>query len=231
MDEGHVQCKYKHWVDDEDWKPAADEAPINMFKLDENGEEIVPQGSPDVLAPDFELKSADHLNKLGTSIKAQKQQFSFEHFEFWENWAKKPAPLWEPMSSKWAWPLEHMLPIYSEAAEANTAHEVADVNNGMQQEEDVLQEQVEAATANPIQIIRRKELTAEKLYSTRRKPVFSIKNSVSKSLGKYAVYKLKSKDNKIKVGKIMQNVPGGKVKVHQFEGNVSSAWKKMPAHS
>ena len=53
---GHVNFKYKNWWADEEWLPLQREDQLEIFQLDEKGEQIIPPGHPELVAPDITRK-------------------------------------------------------------------------------------------------------------------------------------------------------------------------------
>lgn len=208
--EEHVNCKYKLWVDDEEWSPSNDEPLIEIFKLDEQGKQLIPQGKPNILAPEFDLKT--DFGALATSIRGQKAQFPrYADYQWWEEWLEDAESKWNELATKWDWPLDAL-------QRQQNVNERAQGNAG-----EVAQRE------NPVRNLRQRELTNKRMYSIKRKTQFDTKNRVSECINQFAVYKLHTKKGKWHIGQIKQVTQDGRVKLRQYEGEMNGVWKQMGA--
>ncbi|KAL3890072.1 hypothetical protein ACJMK2_002369 [Sinanodonta woodiana] len=114
---GHVTVQFKEFSTDVTWRPAWDEPPLEIFKLDERSQQIIPKGLPSIVEPkmdeddwlevkrsmekDFELAAVSELDEV-------------EWREFLENPFKKSE---EPVC-----PL-HLLQTYQEVESYSTLSE------------------------------------------------------------------------------------------------------------
>ena len=63
---GHVglALNTKMWSTDAEWQPTPDQTAIELFKLDSNGKQILPEGQPEIVRPQFDLRqSFDDIKK------------------------------------------------------------------------------------------------------------------------------------------------------------------------
>ena len=51
--EGHIQIQFKYLSTDEFWRPQVGEDILEIFKLDYDGQQILPPGTPDLVNPSF----------------------------------------------------------------------------------------------------------------------------------------------------------------------------------
>ena len=54
---GHVSISYKNWSRDDQWHPLQGEDSVELFKLDENGEQIAPTSIPKLVEADWNNKN------------------------------------------------------------------------------------------------------------------------------------------------------------------------------
>lgn len=202
----HVNLKYKLWADDEEWRPEANKNKIEMFILDEDNQQIIPEGEPQILAPDFERKT--DLKQLSKSILASKGTIG--NIEWWCDWTTKGKTenMWNEMATHWEWPLKKLIPYAWRAPVTEDATPIA---------------------PNPLRSLRDKELgvNLKPMESEKRIATCSVQNSIADSVNKFALYRLFARDV-VRMGKIQQIVKGGKVKLIQYKGQMNGIWKELP---
>ena len=62
-DVGHVLVQYKRLSTDEEWHPKFEERPLEIFKIDSNGDQITPEGSPDPVPQTMDLDDLRDLKR------------------------------------------------------------------------------------------------------------------------------------------------------------------------
>ena len=52
----HVAMTTKMWSTDAEWHPFAQQNPLELHRLDSSGNQIFPQGTPEIVAPNVALR-------------------------------------------------------------------------------------------------------------------------------------------------------------------------------
>lgn len=96
---GHSTIKYKTSSAEEIWHPQPNEAALEIFKMDESGEQKVPVGIPDPVNP---VMDEGYMKELKRSMQKDFKlaQFTIERKEWWENLFDCPVKQTEE-----AWPI------------------------------------------------------------------------------------------------------------------------------
>ena len=55
---GHVVLNTKVWSTDAEWQPTPEQPAIELFKLDSNGKQILPERQPEIVRPQFDLRQS-----------------------------------------------------------------------------------------------------------------------------------------------------------------------------
>ena len=51
---GHVTVQYKRYSCVDAWRPMPNERPLEIFRLNENSEQIIPPGTPNIVLPSLD---------------------------------------------------------------------------------------------------------------------------------------------------------------------------------
>jgi hypothetical protein len=65
---GHVTVQFKEFSTDLTWRPAWDEPPLEMFKLDERSRQIIPEGQPPLVEPKMDQDDWLELKRSGLFV-------------------------------------------------------------------------------------------------------------------------------------------------------------------
>lgn len=205
----HVACKYKLWATDAEWLPANDRAAIEILKLDENGKQMIPEGTPAIVKSDF-FKSVD-MKQLSLSTVAQVHNFDDSaQYEFWLDWTKDVncVEMWSNMATHNEWFLD-TFPPFKEL------------------------ESPERGPVSDLHELRRKELDRPIVTSISRRPHGEIETTIQHQIGEFAIYTVSAADKKRKVGKIVSVTPypndNRKVKLLQYKASRNMEWKEVPS--
>jgi len=100
-DQGNVALKYKNWSSDEDWLPHSDQEPLEIFKKDLLGRQIMPSGKPGVIAPVL-LEGKQDINGIMKNIEKLKKYITNEDYQWWVTFFDNPYQhLSSPESAEW----------------------------------------------------------------------------------------------------------------------------------
>ena len=85
---------------DAEWQPTPDQPAIELFKLDSNGKQILPEGQPEIVRPQFDLRqSFDDIKK---NVSKMRSFISHEQNEWWEQLFDNPEGLLS-QTDDWFW--------------------------------------------------------------------------------------------------------------------------------
>lgn len=103
---GHVALSYKMWSDDDDWLPSPSEEPIELFRLDSDGKQILPGGSPDVVQPLYE--SRQQYASIKANIDRMRNFLKYEEYQWWEQLFSNPS---DTICGEATWFLDLLQPL------------------------------------------------------------------------------------------------------------------------
>ena len=76
---------------DAEWQPTPGQPAIELFKLDSNGKQMLPEGQPEIVRPQFDLrKSFDDIKK---NVSKMRSFISHKQNEWWEQLFDNPEGL------------------------------------------------------------------------------------------------------------------------------------------
>ena len=87
--DGHVRLKYKHWSTDTDWLPSATAPQLELFKMDEEGHQLMPRDTPDLVLPDFDRKQC--LADVKANLEKFKECLTASQYAWWEDFFTNPV--------------------------------------------------------------------------------------------------------------------------------------------
>jgi len=87
---GHVALSYKNWSTDSDWEQKTDDGePLEILKRDAEGNQMVPSGVPDIVAPDYERKNC--LDDIKKNIQRLRLFLRYTQHEWWSKLFENPG--------------------------------------------------------------------------------------------------------------------------------------------
>ena len=95
----HVALKYKNWSKDEEWFPKAEDAPLEIFHLDEKGHHVLPEGEPALVQPQFERKQLMH--EISANIHKIDKFLTTAERKWWEDFLKEPGSIVSGPRTPW----------------------------------------------------------------------------------------------------------------------------------
>lgn len=95
----HVALKTRMWSTD-NWVPAPDAQQLEIFKLDVQGNQVLPQGVPDLCLPNYEKLNLQHAKAV---IEKSKIHLSFEEYNWWTDFINNPKTV---ENNSRDWPLQ-----------------------------------------------------------------------------------------------------------------------------
>ena len=92
----HVAVQYKLWSTDMEWMPDSKTEPLELFRIDSNGKQLLPEGIPNAVAPSFDKLD---LNSIREEIERYKVFLDYNQYIWWQTLFAEPS---SPM------PLDHV---------------------------------------------------------------------------------------------------------------------------
>lgn len=193
-EQGEVVMQFKEFITDAEWRPYHNEEPLEIFRRDINGRQIVPDTDgpysiPDLVEADF-YKKVDH-DELVKSVEHCRTMMDLSQYGWWLKWLKKDQVqnVWDQMADRWDWPLNvigHHIPLAS----------------------------VEPAQAN-------KEVVPISV-STQKRSINLLKKALKHAVGLYAIYKPK-RSTDLEVG-LIKEATNEEATLMRFQENKDGTW-------
>lgn len=202
MDEhGEVQFQFKEFITDKSWRPASNEMPLQIFRVNSQGKQIVPdvEGTysiPTLVQPNFYNKL--DVDEVLKSVEKCRKIMETEDYGWWLEWLnteKEPkAPImWEEMADVWEWPLSKL-------------------------EKHIELQEVEMTEDN--------EDTRELIeVTTQPRSLNFLKDALKHTVGYYAVYKPK-RGKQLQIGQII-NATNEEAELLRFQEKHDATWVQV----
>ena len=87
---GHVAVSYKMWSTEQAWQPLSSDDSVEIFKLDDNGKQIIPQGEPEIVESERERKN--NFQEIKSNLVKNKTFISARESEWWETFMTQEGP-------------------------------------------------------------------------------------------------------------------------------------------
>jgi hypothetical protein len=213
MEDDHVSLHYKYWTTDDDWKPAPDDAPLELFRLDLQNRQILPRWQPELVTPMFDLRT--DFESLEASILAQKDIFppgrEIALYKWWQDWCDhnnkeekfaKTTEMWNNMATTWDWPLSSYQP-FAEKQQENAE----DDQQG----------------SNQLRDLRQREMATPEVVSKPRSMQLLLRGPIEHCVNYMAVYSM-VRNRERRIGKIMNAHGENKVQMRQFACSETEVW-------
>lgn len=195
----HVAMTTKLWSTDKEWRPRADEDPLELFKLDSHGNQVLPIGHPQMVCPVFSLRQ--NYEEIERNIRRMKNFISHEQNEWWTKLFSDPEKV---LSQPGIWFLDLMKPYEDEG------HQEVSVN-----------------VESPLQFAMERERTGSRVYTGKHKstPAQSItpkkqKKCVRESVGYMLAVE---KEEELFVGKVTE-VGRTTFEMMLYTGSLTGQW-------
>ena len=114
--------KYKNWSTDPVELPPDDKPPLEIFKLNEEGEQMIPEGIPSLVEPQFDRKM--DLDLVKKNVEKMKDFLTWGEYSWWEDFFRDPSAAVTSNTSIDGWYLTDLQPYLTEP------NEPANVNEG-----------------------------------------------------------------------------------------------------
>lgn len=86
---GDVKMQYKHWSTDDVWLPSATSPKLEIFKLDEQGIQLLPQDMPPLVEADYERKQC--LADVRNNLEKFKECLTVTQYTWWQDFFNNPV--------------------------------------------------------------------------------------------------------------------------------------------
>jgi hypothetical protein len=110
---GEVRLKFKEFITDPVWRPYDNEDPLEIFRRNVNGEQIVPDEDgpysvPHMVRTNFYAKV--ELDELVKSVDKCEKMMDLAAYAWWLSWMKRDQVenVWDGMADRWDWPLNQL---------------------------------------------------------------------------------------------------------------------------
>ena len=90
--------QYKNWSNESEWLPGRDEEPLHIFRSNERGMLLLPEGQPDLVKPDYERKHK--LDLVKSNIESLRMYLSYGQFQWWQSLFEDPGQI---LTNKQEW--------------------------------------------------------------------------------------------------------------------------------
>lgn len=98
--------RYKNWSTDKDELPLDGSEPLEIFKVDGDGNQITPVGQPSVVTPEFDRKM--NIELVQRNLERIKDYLTWAEYQWWEKFFKDPPSCIDSGSESWY--LNHLQP-------------------------------------------------------------------------------------------------------------------------
>lgn len=138
----HVAMQTKLWSTDAEWQPSPNEEALELFKLDQNGKQILPTGAPELVKPVFNLRQ--NYDDIKRNVEKMRNFLKHGQHEWWSQLFENPESLFSATED---WYLEVLSPL----------------------ERDVPVQQNTESPESPMQLAMVRERNALQVYTGKRK--------------------------------------------------------------
>lgn len=203
----HVAMKTKMWSTDTEWEPNANEDPIELFKLDETGKQVLPTGTPNLVQPEFNLKQ--NFEDIRNNVGKMKNFLNHEQTVWWNHLFESPEAHFSTLEE---WYLNVLQPL----------------------QPDTPQEIVEW-TESPLQLAMERERNALPVYSGKRKARSKTnkatptknKKSIRADIGYMVAVE---EEDEMLVGKV-SDIGNTTLNIVPFNGTLNGCWEPVTTPS
>lgn len=196
----------KLWSTDAEWQPSPDEEPLQLFKLNEKGMQILPTGVPELVKPVFSLRQ--NYEDIGRNVGKMRNFLTHEQNNWWSQLLEDPESLFTAVDE---WYLAVLSPL----------------------ERDVPVQQNAETLESPMQLAMERERVAIPVYTGKRKKktneITPTKNKkhVRPELGYMVAVE---QDDEIYVGKV-SNIGNTTIDIVLFTGTLAGSWAPITTQS
>ena len=146
MEGENVQVQFKNWTTDKEWLPKTEDEPLQIFKVNQLGQQQIPSGIPEPVVPDYERKSS--LKDMKDNITKLKVYLPFSAYAWWESLFDNPSALLETVNIPWF------------------------LNQIQPWQQEVREEPLEQLDISPLALLRQKEKFIEKVNDKLQNCIF-----------------------------------------------------------
>ena len=208
---GHVALSYKNWSTDKDWQQnTEDDEPLEILKRDSEGNQMTPDGIPNIVHPEYGRKNC--LGDIKKNVQRTRQFLRFTEYEWWTGFLENPGSSFVP-ETQYGW-------YFDELRTQMLPEGLVEDNNEQEQVFSPLQLALEKERSIPnVQTGKRKKLAKKQLTPTKQR------RTVGEGNGHMVAVE---NDGDLCVGKIT-TVGRTTVDITMYTGSLNGVWS--PAKS
>ena len=125
----HVRMKYKNWSTDENWLPGPDDNPLDIFRLDDLGRQILPSGVPSKVPAC--LSNSQDLGSIRSNLNNLRKYMTTEENQWWDEFLLDPVTAVTDDTTPW------FLDSFSKADDTENANDAENQPSGAESTDEI----------------------------------------------------------------------------------------------